>query len=192
MKAGDYYRNVLEPFLTCGAGPVNVRLFDRSTLEGGDLVEDFFTHYIPDFDQRRLSRCKDTNTSMSAEAMALMQEINRKERSWPSVITFDKIIGSIDTQLEGYSRPRMHDHIRHAIQARCTDLDWLEDNFGLRFPGIDTTAMTRSEANQLCDNIDRVEDICSVDAGRKELLWLTAYKANTPLRRWLRKNLKLG
>ena len=176
MLPKDYFRRSLEPYTNCGLGSMKVRVFDRSSLEGGDIVKDFFKQHAPAFVSNKLTHHKDENTTVSPEAMALMQEINRMERSFPSIKAFKKIMNAIDTEVEGYSRPCIHDYIRHAMHARCTDLGWLEDKFGLVFPNVDTTAMSESEANRVCDSLDLVKDICEIDADRKEKLWHAACK----------------
>lgn len=186
LRPTDYYRSVLESYQASGLGPMNVRLFDRSKLIGGDIVEDFFAQYIPGFDIARLTRLKDDNTSFSAEAMALIQEVNREERSFPGrKARF--AIEEADHELHGFARPKMHDHVRHAIQARCTDLDWLKDEFDLEFSKINTAEMTQSEANRVCDALDKVEDLCVVNADRKEALWNAVCKQQNPIRRLFRK-----
>jgi hypothetical protein len=190
LRHKNTFRRVLEPYIKSGLGKMSLRVFDRKSLEGGDIVNDFFTHYIPNFDQQRLSHCKDANTSMSAEAMALMQEINRKERPASSTKVLKRIIASVDGKVEGYSRPRMHDHVRHAIRSRCTDLNWLEDQFGIIFQSNDATAMSANKADEICEALDRVHDICEIDVDRKEALWITAcndLNSKRPISRLIRR-----
>jgi hypothetical protein len=181
-----YYRSTLELYKNSGIGSMKVRIFDRRALKDGDIVKDFFAQHIPHFDPERLSRRKDDNTSFSAEAMSLLQEVQRKERSCPRD-NAKHAIKKADRELHGFARPRMHDQIRHAIQARCTDLGWLKDEFDLEFPNIDTTAMSHSEADRLCDALDTVEDMCVVDTDRKAALWNAVCKNQGPIRRLLRK-----
>lgn len=189
LRPNDYYRSMLEPYKTSGLGSMTVRIFDRKTLEGGDIVKDFFAQHVPHFAPERLSRLKDDNTTFSAEAMALLQEVHRQERSLP----WRKASLSIETadrELDGFTRPRMHDHVRQAIQARCTDLGWLKDEFGLEFPKIAAGAMLHSDADRLCDALDRVEDMCVIDADRKAALWNAVFKNQRPINR-LRRILKI-
>ena len=186
LRPKDYYRSVLEPYKACGLGSMKVRIFDRSKLKDGDIVADFFAHHVKDFDPKQLSHLKDDNTTFSAEAMALIQEVHRKERSFllgKARLAIEKA----DRELHGFARPRMHEHIRHAIHTRCTDLDWLKDEFGLEFSNIDTGAMPSSEANRLCDALDRTEDMCIVDVDRKAALWSAVCKDHSPIRRFLRR-----
>lgn len=190
LQKNNYYRSILERYRSSEMGPMNVRIFDRSILKNGDIVEDFFTQHFPHFDTGQLSRRKDANTSFSAEAMALIQGVNRNELSLP-IQGARHAIEQADRELPGFSRPRMHDHIRHAIQARATDLDWIRNEFGLEFPNIDTQTMPRSEANRLCDALDRVEDMCVVDADRKAALWNAVCKDSRPMRRLLRRIFKM-
>ncbi len=193
LRPKDYYRSSLEKFKNSGLGSMNVRVFDRKKLEEGDLVDDFFAQHFQDFDTELLTRSKDDNTSFSAEAMALIQEVQRQERSFP-IGKARYLIEKADRELQGFARPRMHDHVRHAIQARCSDLDWLKDEFDLEFSKIDTTVMPNSEANRVCDALDKVEDMCIVDKDRKEALWNAACKGTktSQLRRLFSKILNKG
>lgn len=189
QRSCSFYRDTLEPYSNAGADMLTVKVFGHNTLTGGDIVEDFITEFIPVIDHKKLHRCKNANISMSAEAMALMQEIHRGERLAPFSKVV-KIMAQKDLMLEGYSRPQMHDHVRQAIQSRCTDLQWLEDNFGIKFACVDAAAMPRKEANKLYDSLDRVVDICNVNNERKEYLWRTVCKHHSPMRRFIRNILK--
>ena len=121
LRSNSYYRDTLESYLNKCPESLRVREFNRRTLRRGDIVGDFFSSHIPHFDQDKITRVKNANTTMSAEAMALMQEINREERSLPTASALKTIV-KVDREIGGYSRPRMHTQIRQAIQARCTDL----------------------------------------------------------------------
>ena len=170
LSAKNYYRAMLEPYVLSGIGPMNVRIFDRNFLAQGDLITDFFEQNLPGFDIAGLSRISDVNTSFSAEAMALIQEIHRNERSFPRPYP-RLLIAKVDHQLKGFSRPVMHEHVRKAIATRCSDLTWLNNELDLKFPNIDRSSLPLAEANDICNSLDRVEDLCMVDTDRKAELW---------------------
>ncbi|MGR3662168.1 MAG: hypothetical protein ACU0CA_13425 [Paracoccaceae bacterium] len=170
LIADDYYRAAIEPYMASNIGSLNVRLFDRNMLKDSDIVADFFDQNLPGFDTSALVRAKDSNISLSAEAMSLLQDIAMGIRKIP-LGNARKIIGDTDQHLDGYARPKMHAHVTQAIRSRATDLDWLSDNFDLRFPGIDPGAMAKTEAVRICENLTLVEDLCIVDTERKDALW---------------------
>ena len=173
LLPSNYYQSRLNQYPVCGLGTMNIRVFDRNSLIGGDIVEDFFAQHFPQFNLDLLSRTNEMNSSLSAEAMSLMQELNRKERMFPGSRAL-YAIKKTDRQLPGFTRPRMHEHVSCAIQARCEDLGWLRDKFNVRFPEVDATKMSYKEANRVYDRLDRVEDICNIDTERKDALWAAA------------------
>ena len=186
-------RDTLEPFLDHGPGPVTALGFSRATLAGGDVVQDFVTRFLPEVDPAQLTRdTTEENTSVSAEAMALLQEMFRGTRSAPRAFRKDlkalrKIIVETDAKVDGSTRPVLFDHVRAAVEARVTELDWLHQCFKLTFADLRNTDMSRDEAEVIYAGLHDIADICAVDNDRKEALWQAAVKTSTarlgPLRR---------
>lgn len=169
LPSRSYYRERLEPFMAANLGPVKVRVYDRKSLQGGDIVTDFFAQHLPNFDCQRLNHCNSANESMSAEAMAVIQEIQRGQHgSLKRVSSFS--VEQIDRQLPGFTRPLMHDHVRHAVHRHCDDLGWLNDQFHIVFPGMSHNVMPLVEAQKICNALDTIDSICAVDPYRKDEL----------------------
>lgn len=176
-------RDTLEPFIQHGPGSVTALRFAREALEGGDVVTDFVTRFLPELDPASLTRdTTEENTSVSAEAMALLQDMFRGERVPPRAYrrdlkAFRKIIVDTDAQVSGRKRPTLFDHVRHATEARVMDHDWLRDTLGVAFPDLEADPMPRQEAEVIYGGLHDVADICPVDAVRKEALWQAALDA---------------
>lgn len=171
-------RDTLEPFLEYGPGPVHVRLFAREVLTGGDAVTDFCAAVLPELDPARLTRgAKEENSSLSAEAMALLQDIFRETRPLPRGYAdrkaLRKQVASCDTQVPGATRPRLHAPVREMAEARVTDLDWLRETFGITFVDVAPPTLERAEAEARWSKLRDVSDICTVDKARQEALWQT-------------------
>lgn len=186
MREGDFFRATLEPYQTSGIGQMNVRVFDRDKLKHGNIVHDFFEHNLPGFDTTNLTQLAEKNLSMSAEAMSLLQEIHRGERIFRIGKPRNEI-PHLDQRLDGFSRPRMHAHVRSAIQATCTDLSWVHEQFDVHFPDMNSSAMSVGEASRILAGLDTVEDICLVDKDRKADLWAALNRADEMFIRFFRR-----
>ena len=170
-------RDTLEPFVKEGPGPVSARLFSREALLKGDVVADFMALALPEIAPGALTRgTAEENTSVSAEAMALLQQVFRGNRPLPARFrnrakAFRKIVVATDAQIPGARRPQLFDHVRAATEARVTDLDWTSDALGVRFPDLAPPKMRREEAEEAFQGLQAVADICTVDTARLETLW---------------------
>ncbi len=80
------------------------------------------------------------------------------------------LIRQADADVAGSKKPRLLDGLREIIDARCTDLDWLAQEFGITFTDLQPSNMTADEADAIYNTWRDVSDICSVDADRKAAL----------------------
>lgn len=178
-------RDTLSPFVTDGPGPVTARLFSRDALLRGDVVSDFVAEVLPEIDPDALTRGPaEENASVSAEAMALLQQIFRGTRPAPSRFRDDlkslrKIVVATDAKVPGATRPSLFDHVRTATEVRVTDLDWTKEVLGIEFPDLGPASMPQKEAEIAFQNLRDVGDICPVDATRLEALWKATLAAAT-------------
>lgn len=179
-------RDTLEPFVAALGDAVEAHRFARDALIGGDVVTDFVTRYLGQVPVDSLSRGEaEENTSVSPEAMALLQEIFRGARALPGRYdrdrkAFRKIVVAQDTEVPERTRPVLFDPVRAALEARVTDLDWTRDVLGVTFPEMGPVEMDRERAEAIYAELRDVSDICAVDADRKEALWETSLKAAKP------------
>ncbi len=177
-------RDVLEPFLLYGNGPVHARLFAREALIDGDAVSDFCHAALPQIDPKTLTRgLSEENTSVSAEAMALLQEIFREARPLPRGVqdrkALRKIVVAQDAVLPGKIRPKLFEHVRAIVEARVTEYSWLEETFGIVFPDVGPAEMPQAQAEAAYAALRDITDICSVNAARQEALWQATCAAAT-------------
>ena len=191
-------RDALEPYLLGGPGRVIVRAFERDRLVGGDILADFCAAALPelapaDFD----AGAGEANVTVSAEAMALLQEANAGAWRGPgrapdlSARRLGDLIRRADRRLPGGTRPRLHAEVEAAIAAQAADLGWLAETFGVTFadagpPAMDP-AMDPAAAAARLRRIATVADMCPVDRDREAALRATVAAAAraraNPLRR---------
>ncbi len=178
-------RPALEAFQSAAFDVFKVKAFDRQALAGGSVVQDFFETFLPEVDLSDLILPEDDNTSMSAEAMAVLQDI----RSGARRFHFGKPqreVRRADQQLDGFSRPQLLPEMRDAIRAGYPHYRWLKDTHGVVFSGLDVKEVDPAVAQQTLDGAKRIEDICKVDAARKAELWRKLSRPDAMIRRLLR------
>lgn len=157
-------------------GGIVLRAFDRKQLEGGDAVMDFVHHFVsPELARTHVGRTMSRNETMSAEAMALLQDllvfcgISRGDRLSPEIGRARRFLRQEDLRLDGFSRPRLRPEIAEHVNRTAGDFLWLRDRFGLVFDDLDYdligTASTLDTAA-----ITRVEQVCELDAARLDTL----------------------
>ena len=184
-------RDALEPAVRFGPGPVKAHAFDRSTLIGGDVVTDFVTRYLPEIPIDALTRANEANTSVTAEAMALLQDLFRGDLQAPlgfrsNLKALRKIVVATDSLVDGGVRPKLFDDVHNLLEARSVEFDWIADTLQVVFPP-PPTGLTAETAENRYRKLKDVAQICPVDTHRKDALWAacvkTAQEAAGPLTR---------
>jgi hypothetical protein len=121
-------------------GRVSVRAFEREALVGGSIVQDFASHFLPAIPGPPSELdIAEVNTSMSAEAMCIIQSLRR--HAWPDqndvfipesqhiMWTLNDIRDEIEQSV-----PRLKPAIDAGITVRHRpELDWLQSEFGVVF-----------------------------------------------------------
>ncbi|MBV7397400.1 hypothetical protein [Mameliella sediminis] len=186
-------RDTLEPFVDHGPGPVHARRFARDHLLGGDVVVDFVSRFLPELDPDALARgSEEDNTSVSAEAMTLLQQVFRGTRELPRRYAEDKkalrkIIVAMDAEVPGAKRPGLFPQVRAICEARVTDLEWTQHALDVSFPDMGAPEMPQPEAEALFSELRDVAQICAVDDTRVEALWQASLsRAKARSRPWSR------
>lgn len=178
-------RSALEAYQAAGFDALKVRAFDRSLLVGGSVVGDFFATTLPDVSLSDIVIPDDDNTSMSAEAMAVLQDIHSGKRRF-HIGKPRREVRRVDQNLAGFSRPKLRPEVRDAIHASFEDYDWLRDNYDVNFLNIKVPDMDPDAARAILSKAKTIEDICLVDSGRKAMLWQKLVKPVAMLRRLFR------
>lgn len=176
IPSRSYFRDTLEPWSLHGPGPLTCVRFARSELAGQDVVTDFCQRFAGIDPSSAKRSATEDNTSLSPEAMEIMQRYLRGEIDAPTryhakrTQRMKALVQEADSNCPGFSRPRLRDGLKEAIEAREQDLDWLEQTFGVRFPEISQPSMPPQEADLRIRGLSRVSDICVTDPARIETL----------------------
>lgn len=169
-------REVLEPWTLHGPGPVEVIRYARDTLQDGDVVADFCARFLPVAAADLARPSSRDNTTLSPEAMAVLQDFHRGKVPPPTRFhgaraqRMKDLIQRADSAEPGFQKPRLAAGLKQAIEARAGDLDWLKTEFGLEFPDLERTALPAQEAYAHVERIETVAQVCAVDEDRKRAL----------------------
>ncbi len=152
------------------ADRLHVVPFDRSKFPGEDIVADFASRFLPEA-SRVLSGGTATsrNTSMSAEAMDILQAYRRdhhpddNDRFTLDTGEFRRRLAECEDRLGGARRPELLPHVRERVDQTSLDLIWLRDTFGIVFDGIDYRAVAAGSPIAVAT----VGDICLIDPARR-------------------------
>jgi hypothetical protein len=170
------------------------RVFDRKLLKHGDAVDDFLDWAgIPD--SAGLSKVHDSNTTLSAEAMAVLARLSRPEapRTPRERLEQRRIYDAVrraDRKLPDATRPVIRPEISEHLWRVSTDLLPLRDRFGIEFPDVDYS-IAGKDAGQPAPHIGRLDELCGYDVTRATMLEAWARDRLQPrwrerLARWLR------
>lgn len=155
-------------------GAVSLTLFSEPVLTNGNIVDDFFTHHLPDFDTKRLSRPKKpAPPPLSAEAIALL--IDRLHGRLDSDVDPDVLVRQIvlaDAIVPNATPPVLLPNAARTLRNwAAPDLAWLHDKYGVQFP-------EPGYAHVDCDDVDLslihftdMAQICSYNADRKNAIY---------------------
>src|SRR5690606_14707056 len=123
-------------------------LYERDRFPGGDVVADFAARLLPEAgDVLRAVDDPKVKPSMSAEAMAIVQDFRRRrhpdrnDRFTRDTGILIKHLAAQEASLGGERRPRLRPGIRDLVDRASVDLLWLRDAFGIGFDGIDYSAI---------------------------------------------------
>jgi hypothetical protein len=175
-------RPQIEAWSAAFPGAVTVAAYDREALVGGDIVTDFLARALPGAPVR-LEHVAARNETISAEAMAVLQDVNRRwycgfdDRPASGKRALLYQLKELDRSDPSASRPRLHPAVAEYLDRSSVDLLWLRDAHGVRFRGVD---YDRIDPTLQPPPARDVADICLVDAARKARL---ARRALNPLTR---------
>ncbi len=194
MPSRSYVRDTMQPLINHWDGPIDLNIYDKSTMKDGDSFVDFMSKYLPDVDLDRLPRGESSlNVSLSAEAMAILHDTITGRMVWrhgPKTLRSE--LRRADKRIESKTRPRLRPGVSETIlNWKAPDLFWLRDDQGIVFPRIDYAAIDPNEVDGSILHFGRIEDICEVNAERKTaLLARVIRRASLPptIRRWLAKH----
>ena len=176
LPSASRYRDTLEPWRAMGPGPLTAHLFARDALFKGNVVDDFWHRYLPEMDTNAIPQLVDVNTTVSAEAMDVFQDFFRGKFAAPARYYAKRdqrmkaLIRQADAEVAGATKPRLLNGLPEIIDARCTDLDWLAQEFGIVFADLKSGDLSADKADAIYNTWRDVSDICPVDPDRKAAL----------------------
>ncbi|NNM01420.1 MAG: hypothetical protein HKO62_11760 [Gammaproteobacteria bacterium] len=172
--APDYYRTVIEAWQSAGFERCSWRVYSSARLIDGDIVADFCAEYLPPaVSARDLPRHPGANQSVSSEALAVLQRLQRDRPGQgardPERARIVALVRAADTAAGGQRRPKLKPEIEASLVAGCTDLHWLREHCGINFDDVD---MARAASGATVDlaGLSHVEDFCLIDQERAETL----------------------
>lgn len=180
----------LEPLFQHWPGEIKLRVFDKTKMTNGNIVDDFCTHILTRVSPQKLGPARPpANVSLSAEVMALLHDIStgRLDIPGPFDVMF-KQLKKADRRIPKPTRPQLYPAMSEALLNWFTpDLIWLRDEHDVVFPGAPDMKLAPDVAPV---EFQTIEDICEVDQDRKAAIRDRAMRRArlpSPLRRWLAK-----
>jgi hypothetical protein len=169
--------------------------FERTVFPDGDIVADFAARLLPEAgDALRAVDDPKVRPSMSAEAMAIVQDFRRErypamnDRFTRDTGALVKHLAAEEAALGGQRRPVLKPEVRDLVDRASVDLLWLRDTLGVRFADIDYDAI--GPADTL--TAKTVAEICHVDIERKAALEATLARLDLPTGETERKTFRAG
>jgi hypothetical protein len=175
-KPPDYKGTIFSYCDLFGDERIRLRVFDRTCLFRGDIVQDFCHHFLPEHTNLtdQLVPAGETNMSLSAESMALcllfQKEFSMTTDSGRSRLS-RKVIAELRhaDALVKAKRPELLPSIRECIdRAAAVQMTWLRDEWGIEFPGYDyglCSQALRHSHDALLDQADSLEKIVRLEIG---------------------------
>lgn len=186
----DIMTQRLGPLFRHWPGEIRLRIFDKTAMKNGNIVDDFCAHFLTGMTPETLGPARQpANVSLSAEVMALLHDMSagRLDIRGPFEVMF-KQLKKADRRVPNPTRPQLYPHISEALlNWFAPDLMWLREEHQIVFPGLPDT---RNVPTASPVAFQTIEDICKVDQDRKAIIWDRAVRRArlpAPLRRWLAK-----
>lgn len=177
----DHFRwlDVIEAYRACFDVGMEIRTFERDKLLAGDVVSDFaewigHPELVPQFS------VEEENTSISAEAMSVLHRLAPDTAisdiaSLKAQRKLTKAVKTFDERIPEPTKPLLHADIAAYITKINTDLIGLRDQYGIRFKDIDYSLVGQDLGGKV-PIIQSVEDFCTVNEDRRDLLEATVLK----------------
>ncbi len=118
---------------------LKIRAFQRHSLIGGDIVEDFVTSFLSEYLDPTLVPSVRVNESISAEAMVIASSFRRVVLPNDDRIPFPKswrILMEIERCEAGFpsvNKPVLRDALAEQIRKSSSDYIWLKENYNITF-----------------------------------------------------------
>jgi hypothetical protein len=178
----NYYRSAIQAWESIGFNHYSWRIFDRSQLSNGDIIDDFCTHHLPPtFQAESLNRkgVEQANSSVSNEALIILEELFEEQTILRENIYDHRrskvvdILRDADRSVGGQCRPSLTEQAKASIIRRSQDLGWLRER-GLNFPDVDPALINTAPREDDPERFTCIADYCPINAERLGALRSTA------------------
>jgi hypothetical protein len=156
-----------------------VRLFERESLEGGDVVQDFMQHFLNiDISETKIAGAF-RNESLMPESIEIIQDFRRVNYPDQDDIILEssnllrKKLESIEASLNLLRKPKLNKEIADYIDYSSTDLIWLKESYGLQFNNINYDKINSNDFNPF-SQLKKFSEICQVDQNIKASIFMQA------------------
>lgn len=175
-------KDVLQAYEHVRADKLHVLKFSREALEGGDITQDFCTRFLGG--KPGIASSNRVNTSLSVEAMIVMeryvarQNASRNESMPLRQQIFRRLLKRADRLVGEAERARLLPSAEASILNECTDLEWLERNYNIKWSGVSGNLHGEPGESVQGSNVS-IRQICHFNADRLRKLdrimsWLSA------------------
>ncbi|WP_322892191.1 MULTISPECIES: hypothetical protein [unclassified Yoonia] len=182
LKQPSKYRRLdaVAALQDCLGTEVELRAFQRDRLINYDVVSDFaewigHPELVPQFS------VEEENTSISAEAMSVLHRLAPDAAisdmaSLKAQRRLTKVVKRLDERIPEPTKPVLHENVAAYITKLNTDLIGLRDQYDIHFKDIDYSLVGQDPGDDV-PIIQSVEDACTVNKQRRDLLEARALKA---------------
>ncbi|MBY6067262.1 hypothetical protein KUW17_10965 [Leisingera aquaemixtae] len=175
---------------------ITVRLFDRASLAGGDVVTDFASLYFPECLEavQQAARKVSGNETLSAEGMALLQAFrhnffaDRNDVFTKETARFRERLCQLDED-HAAPRPVLRPELRDYFDFGNAMALTLRDQYGVTFPDFDYPRLERGDFAPPPELGSAVRDVVTIDDDRLYRMIVALREepllGNLGLARWL-------
>ncbi|WP_106744655.1 hypothetical protein [Yoonia maritima] len=163
----------IEPLAKAWSGTITLEVFSDVTMKNGNIVDDFVSRHLPNFDLELLVRPKATKPRLSVEAMALL--IDRMHGRLDETVDPTSLIHQIikaDQKLQNPTQPKLREEAAQTLNNwAAPDLAWLNENYGIRFPELDYRLIDADDVDLSLIHFTDIAQICDLNQDRKDALY---------------------
>lgn len=162
-------KDVLQAYEHVKAAELHVLKYSREALEGGDITQDFCTRFLGG--SPGVASSRRVNTSLSVEAMIVMERYvvrhnaSRNESMPLRQQIFRRLLKRADRLVGEAGRARLLPSAEASIVNACTDLEWLERNYNIKWSA--APGNLHGEPGEPVQGSDvSIQQICQFDPDR--------------------------
>ncbi|NEQ69039.1 MAG: hypothetical protein F6K21_26765 [Symploca sp. SIO2D2] len=160
-------------------GEVVVRKFDRESLIDGDIRTDFLGSQLKDVNLSHLNLNREhvRNQSLSAESIRLLMSYRAKvmpekdDLLTPETHYIVTSLEAVERKASiALSKPCLPKNVKFHINHSNRELEWLKENHGVEFEGIDYQAIDEGMVSPTEESVSLGEDSAKLDELRYRLI----------------------